>query len=115
VLRAPADQWPDEVNLAFEHTNPQIYVLMQGPSELGASGRLLEWDRTTDLSKIEVPTLVIGAQYDTMDPEHMEWMANEFPNGTYLYCPNGSHCAQYDDQEIYMEGLIRFIREVDSQ
>ncbi len=115
VLRAPADQWPDEVNLAFEHTNPQIYVLMQGPSELGASGRLLEWDRTADLSKIEVPTLVIGAQYDTMDPEHMEWMANELPKGTYLYCPNGSHCAQYDDQEVYMEGLIRFIREVDSQ
>ena len=115
VLRAPADQWPDEVNLAFEHTNPQIYVHMQGPSELGASGRLLEWDRTADLSKIEVPTLVIGAQYDTMDPEHMEWMANELPKGTYLYCPNGSHCAQYDDQEVYMEGLIRFIREVDSQ
>jgi proline iminopeptidase len=88
---------------------------MQGPSELGASGRLLEWDRTADLSRIETPTLVIGARHDTMDPEHIEWMANELPNGTYLYCPNGSHCAQYDDQEIYMEGLIRFIREVDSQ
>jgi proline iminopeptidase len=115
ILRAPADQWPDEVNLAFEHINPQIYVLMQGPSELGASGRLLEWDRTADLPRIETPTLVIGAQYDTMDPKHMEWMANEFPNGTYLYCPTGSHCAQYDDQEVYMEGLIRFIREVDSR
>jgi proline iminopeptidase len=115
ILRAPAEQWPDDVNLAFEHINPQIYVLMQGPSELGASGRLLEWDRTADLSRIETPTLVIGAQYDTMDPKHMEWMANEFPNGTYLYCPNGSHCAQYDDQEVYMKGLIRFIREVDSR
>ena len=115
ILRAPADEWPDDVNLAFEHTNPQVYVLMQGPSELGASGRLVEWDRTADLSKIETPTLVIGAQYDTMDPEHMEWMANEFPNGTYLYCPDGSHCAHYDDQEVYMDGLIRFIREVDSR
>jgi proline iminopeptidase len=115
VLRAPADQWPDEVNLAFEHINPQVYVLMQGPSELGASGRLAEWDRTADLSQIETPTLVIGARYDTMDPEHMEWMASEFPNGTYLYCPNGSHCAHYDDQEVYMDGLIRFIQEVDGR
>ena len=113
ILRAPADEWPDDVNLAFEHINPQVYVLMQGPSELGASGRLLEWDRMADLSKIETPSLVIGARYDTMDPEHMEWMANEFPNGTYLYCPDGSHCAHYDDQEVYMEGLIRFIQEVD--
>jgi len=115
ILRAPADEWPDDVNLAFEHTNPQVYVLMQGPSELGASGRLIEWDRTADLSKIETPTLVIGARHDTMDPEHMEWMANEFPNGTYLYCPDGSHCAHYDDQEVYMDGLIRFIHEVDGR
>ncbi len=115
ILRAPADEWPDDVNLAFEHINPQVYVLMQGPSELGASGRLLEWDRTADLPRIETPTLVIGARHDTMDPEHMEWMANEFPNGTYLYCPNGSHCAHYDDQEVYMEGLIRFIREVNGR
>ena len=114
-LRKPTDQWPDGVNRAFEHINPNVYVLMQGPSELGASGRLLEWDRTGDLSQIEAPTLVIGATYDTMDPEHMEWMANEFPNGRFLLCPNGSHVAHYDDQEIYMEGLIRFIQEVDEQ
>ena len=113
ILRAPADQWPDEVNLMFEHINPKIYVLMQGPSELGASGRLLDWDRTGDLSKIETPTLVIGATHDTMDPSHLEWMASEFPNGQFLLCPDGSHCAFYDDQEIYMEGLIRFIKEVD--
>ena len=115
ILRRPADQWPDEVNRAFEHINPQVYVLMQGPSELGASGRLLEWDRTADLSRIETPTLVIGARHDTMDPKHMEWMANELPDGKYLYCPVGSHMAMYDDQEIYMDGLIRFIREVDGR
>jgi proline iminopeptidase len=56
---------------------------------------------------------VIGAQYDTMDPDHMEWMAGQFPNGRYLYCPTGSHMAMYDDQETYMEGVIAFIRDVD--
>jgi proline iminopeptidase len=86
---------------------------MQGPSELGASGLLVDWDRTADLVNIAVPTLVIGARYDTMDPAHMEWMAGQFPNGSYLYCPDGSHAAHHDDQEIYMEGLIRFIHEVD--
>jgi len=101
------------VNLTFEHLNPQIYVLMQGPSELGISGRLEDWDRTSDLASIEVPALVIGARYDTMDPDHTEWMANEFLNGNYLYCPNGSHMAHYDDQEIYMEGLIGFVHAVD--
>jgi proline iminopeptidase len=114
-IRVPADQWPDALNRAFEHINHEIYVLMQGPSELGASGRLADWVRTSDLSRIEVPTLVIGARYDTMDPEHMRWMADELPNGSYLYCPDGSHLSHFDDQEVYMEGVIRFIREVDGQ
>jgi proline iminopeptidase len=113
VLRMPAEAWPDPVNRAFKHMNPAIYVPMQGPSELGASGKLLEWDRTADLAKIGVPTLVVGARYDTMDPAHMEWMANQLPQGRYLPCPNGSHMALYDDQETFFTGLIRFIGDVD--
>jgi proline iminopeptidase len=81
---------------------------------MGASGKLENWDRTAALAEIQVPTLVIGARYDTMDPKHMAWMASEFPNGRYLYCPEGSHLAMYDDQETYFEGLIRFIRDVDA-
>jgi proline iminopeptidase len=114
ILRMPADQWPDPVNRAFKHLNPKVYIPMQGPSELGASGKLANWDRTADLKNITVPTLTIGAQYDTMDPKHMEWMSKQMPKGHYLYCPNGSHLANYDDQETYMRGVIRFIKDVDS-
>jgi proline iminopeptidase len=113
ILRMPPEQWPENVVGTMNHTNLDIYVLMQGPSELGASGRIENWDRTADLTRITVPTLVIGARYDTMDPAHMEWMAEQFPNGEYLYCPNGSHLALYDDQEVYMKGLIDFIHGVD--
>ena len=114
VLRMPAEQWPDPVNRAFKHLNADIYVPMQGPSELGLSGKLEDWDRTADLHTIAVPTLVIGARYDTMDPKHMEWMAGAFKNGRYLHCPDGSHFAMYDDQQVYMNGLIRFINDVET-
>ena len=110
----PAEEWPDPLHRAFKHLNPSVYIPMQGPSELGASGKLLNWDRTADLARIEVPVLVIGARYDTMDPEHMEWMAGSVRNGRYLYCPNGSHLTRYDDQEVYFLGLIQFIRDVDA-
>jgi proline iminopeptidase len=112
ILRMPYDQWPDPVHRAFEHINPAIYVPMQGPSELGASGKLLRWDRTADLTKITVPTLVIGARHDTMDPDHLAWMADLLPKGRYLLCPRGSHLAMYDDQQVYFDGLVRFIRDV---
>ncbi|HXQ74271.1 MAG TPA: proline iminopeptidase-family hydrolase [Pyrinomonadaceae bacterium] len=113
ILRIPVDQWPDPVNRAFKHINPDIYIPMQGPSELGLSGKLLNWDRTNDLAQITVPTLVIGARYDTMDPAHMEMMSKKVQKGRYLFCPNGSHLALYDDQKVYMEGLTKFILDVD--
>ncbi len=114
VLRMPAEEWPDPVNRAFAHLNPEIYVSMQGPSELGITGKLEEWDRSRHLRLISVPTLVIGGRYDTMDPRHMEWMASEFPNGRYLHCSNGSHLAMYDDQETYFRGLVEFVRDVEA-
>ncbi len=88
---------------------------MNGPSEFGIVGdaKLRNWDRSQDLKRINVPTLVIGARYDTMDPEHMEWMSKEFSNGEYLYCANGSHLAMYDDQEVFFEGLISWINKID--
>jgi len=113
VIRMPMNQWPDPLKRAFDHMNPKVYIPMQGPSELGASGRIADWDRTADLKNITVRTLVIGARFDTMDPRHMEWMANQLPSGQYLYCPNGSHLAMYDDQSTYMRGLIDFIQGVD--
>jgi proline iminopeptidase len=114
LLRRPAAEWPDGLNRALAHVNLDIYVPMQGPSELGASGKLADWDRTADLAKIAVPTLVIGAAHDTMDPAHMEWMSKQLPRGRYLFCPQGSHLALYDDQQTYMEGLIRFLKDVDA-
>ena len=43
----------------------------------------------------------------------MEKMATLVKHGRYLYCPNGSHMAMYDDQKVYFDGLVRFIHDVD--
>jgi proline iminopeptidase len=112
VLRMPTEDWPDPVQRTFARINPAIYVSMQGPSELGisADAKLAKWDRTEELASIDVPALVIGARYDTMDPAHMEMMAGRLPNGSYLYCPDGSHLAMYDDQQRYFAGLVQFVR-----
>ncbi len=112
VLRMPPGDWPDPMVRMMRHINPAVYVPMQGPSELGLSGKLLEWDRTEDLARIDVPTLVIGARHDTMDPGFMADMARRLPKGRYLYCPDGSHSAIYDDQETYFAGLIDFLLDV---
>ena len=112
ICRFPVDKWPEPVNRSLGKINRSLYVTMQGPSEFGISGKLLKWDRKADLPKLSVPALSIGGQYDTMDPKHMQWMATQFQNGSYLYCANGSHMSMYDDQKTYMAGLIKFIKGV---
>ncbi len=112
VLRRPLDQWPEPVLRGFGLINKKIYVPMQGPSELGAGGSLIDWDRTDDLSQITVPTLVMGAEYDTMSPDYLRMMADRLPKGRYHHSPHGSHCALFDDQENYFAGLIAFLNEV---
>jgi proline iminopeptidase len=107
------NNWPDGMNRAFKHVNSEIYTMMQGPSEFGISGRLAKWDIKDRLNEIAVPTLMIGAKYDTMDPKAMEEQSKLVKNGRFLYCPNGSHLSMWDDQKVFMSGVIKFIHDVD--
>ena len=114
------EEWPDPVVRAFTHldntkVSKQIYVIMQGPSEFGLSGRLSNWDIKNRLKEIRIPTLMVGAKFDTMDPKAMEEQSKMVQNGTYLYCPNGSHLCMWDDQKIFMDGVIKFIKDVDAK
>jgi len=112
------DPWPESVVRGFGHLNSmkipkEIYVMMQGPSEFGIAGRLANWDIKNRLKEIRVPTLMVGAKYDTMDPNAMEEQSKMVQHGRYLYCPNGSHLCMWDDQKIFMTGVIKFIKDVD--
>ena len=114
VVNMPVEKWPESITRAFTHLNSNIYIFMQGHSEFGmtAHASLKGWDVSGRLKDITVPTLVIGAKNDTMDPAYMEWMSKQVANGRSLTC-NGGHCAQFDDPGNYFPGLIKFIKDVD--
>lgn len=113
ICRLPMEEWPEPMMRAFNKINHTIYVMMQGPSEFGLSGKLENWDIGNQLGTIKTPTLVIAARHDTMNPEHLKWMAEQVQNGSYLLCENGSHMCMWDDQQSYMNGLIKFLQAVD--
>ena len=113
ICRIPLEQWPEPLTRSFGKLNQSLYVTMQGPSEFGVGGNLVNWDVTKQLPTIKTPTLTIGGKHDTMDPEHMKWMSTQVQNGRFLLCPNGSHMAMYDDQKNYFPGLIQFMKDVD--
>ena len=106
--------FPDAFNRSMKHANGEIYTMMQGPSEFGISGRLANWDIKNRLKEITVPTLMVGAKHDTMDPKAMEEQSKMVKKGQFLYCPNGSHLSMWDDQKVFMTGVIKFIKDVDT-
>jgi len=106
------DPWPEPINRSFANFNLKVYSYMQGPSEFVPGGILKDWTVWDQLKNISPPTLTIGAKYDTMNPEEMKEMSELVQNGRYLHCPNGSHLSQWDDQEVHMQGVIQFIKDV---
>ena len=113
ICRLPMEEWPEPMMRSFNKLNEGLYVTMQGPSEFGIAGRLADWDVMDKLPGLKVPTLAIGATHDTMDPKHLEGVASAVQKGRFLLCPNGSHMCMYDDQKVYMDGLIAFLLDVD--
>ena len=114
LCRFPAAELPNPVRRSFKHTNDTVYTIMQGPSEFGISGRIAKWDVKARLPEIKVPTLTVGATHDTMDPEHMKWMATQVQKGRFLLCPQGSHLSMWDDQKHFFPGVIQFIKDVNN-
>ena len=116
ILRKPQKDWPESITRCFKHINSEVYISMQGFSEFGITGDayIKNWDVSKRLKEITIPTLTIGSKYDTMNPKHMEWMSKEVKNGRFLFCPNGSHLSQYDDQKTYFNGVIKFLKDVDN-
>lgn len=104
--------WPEPVTRAFRHANDKIYNQMQGKSEFEVTGNLKDWERWDRLHEIKVKALTMGSAHDEMDPADMRRMATLMPNATSAICPNGSHLDMWDDQAVYFQHLLAFLRSV---
>jgi proline iminopeptidase len=55
---------------------------------------------------------MVGAKFDTMDPEDMRKQSELVQKGRYLFCPEGSHLCMWDDQSHFFPGVINFLKDV---
>ena len=104
--------WPEPVSRAIRLSNQKIYNQMQGKSEFEVTGNFKNWERWDNLHEIKVKTLVMGATYDEMDPNDIRKMASLMPNAKSAICPNGSHMSFWDDQAVYFQHLLGFLKSV---
>jgi len=69
-------------------------------------------DRTAELARITVPTLVlVGADDVITPPDESRKMADALPNAELVVIPNAGHLAPLENAEVTDVALLRFLEQ----
>lgn len=102
------NEWPKEYR-SFKFNTHQ-YNKMWGPSEMSASGTLINWSRLDVLPKIKQRTLVISGELDEVTPEQNKLTTKLVPDAISVIIPGGTHCAHVEKPRLYIKELERFLK-----
>jgi proline iminopeptidase len=95
-------------------SNRAIYQYMWGPTEFKATGTLRNFNRVPDLNKITKPILFMGGEFDEVLPETLYEYQKAVPEAKVVIIPNAGHASLYDNPEVYLSSLKKFLEEVDA-
>jgi proline-specific peptidase len=105
-----ADPWPEALlRSSAQMDGNQVYLTMNGPTEFDVIGRLREWDRTADLGRIDVPTLVTCGRYDEITPSCSETITRGIPDARMHVFERSAHCAHLEEPDDYARIVQAFL------
>lgn len=107
--------WSADLDSSFSQINGALYTYMNGPSEFAITGTFRDYDRTSQLKQISVPTLFICGQYDEAIPSTEKYFQSLVPNAELEVVPNAAHLAMQDNPEFYVNALRIFLRKADKK
>ena len=94
-------------------TNEAIYEQMWGPSEFYATGSLLHFDVTPNLTELHLPVLFTVGRYDEARPETVAGYQALVHGARLEVLEQSGHAAPVEEPERYVEILRNFFRSVD--
>jgi len=94
--------------------NAGIYMYMQGPSEFTITGTLKNYDATSFLSQIKVPTLFTVGEFDEVGPELVKSFADKVSDSRYVLFPGSAHMTPWDAKDENVKVVRKFLYSVDS-
>jgi proline-specific peptidase len=108
--------WPEAlVRSSDQMEGNQVYLTMNGPTEFDVIGRLRTWDRTPDLGRIDVPTLVTCGRYDEITPACSETIAEGIPDARVVVFEESAHVAHLEEAEAYAGTVEEFLESVEAR
>jgi proline-specific peptidase len=104
------DPWPDALNASVANLDGNaVYQSMNGPTEFDVIGPLRTWDRTADLGRIDVPTLITVGRYDEIPPSCAETMRAGIPNARVVVLEHSGHVSHLEEPETYLAAMREFL------
>ena len=80
-----------------------------GPSEFFVSGSLRTWNITSELHKINVPTLLVNGKFDEAQDITMEPYFREINKVKWVRFAESSHCPQLEETESFVTAVSQFL------
>lgn len=105
---------PPQVARAFDNMGQQVYFTMNGPSEFHVIGVIKDWDRSSRLHEIKVPTLITSGFYDESTPSINETMHKAIAGSEWVLFEHSSHMAHVEEMERYMQVMRNFLARVEN-
>ena len=109
--------WPDYVERSFAklRDNPEVYNVMNGPSEFYVTGTLKEWTIVDRLGEITLPTLVMSGTYDEATPAIAETVHSGIPGSKWTLFKNSSHMCHAEERDRCMKVVGDFLKEAEQR
>jgi proline-specific peptidase len=104
------DPWPQALQRSTDQMDGnQVYLTMNGPTEFDVIGSLRDWDRTADLGRIEVPTLVTCGRYDELPVACSQTLVDGIPDARLVVFESSAHVAHLEEPELYAATVAEFL------
>jgi proline iminopeptidase len=104
---------PKELNYTLTHMNKRVFRYMEGPDDLNMTGTLKDWDVTDQLGSLNVPCLITVGKYDSVTPAVAESTHEHVRGSKLVTFENSSHFAMWEEKELFIETLRRFLDNVE--
>jgi proline-specific peptidase len=107
---------PEYVQRSFNYIAeyPEVYNVMNGPSEFHVVGKIKDWDVRHRLGEIHAPTLVISGKYDEATPLIAETVHQGIPGSQWALFENSSHLAHVEETDRFIKVVSEFISQRES-
>ena len=110
------DPWPDCIVRSAKNMDRNlVYETLNGPNEFMVIGELKDWDRTSLLGRIKVPTLITVGGHDELPIACSEAIHKGIPGSRVVVFEKSAHCAHLEETEKYNRTVAEFLQGIEDR